>query len=160
MDRTIQGAAGKIPARVYTPEGPGPFPVIVYFHGGGWVIANKDVYDAGARGLAKAVNAVVVSVDYRLAPENKFPAQHDDALAAYRWVTLNAASIKGDPARLALAGESAGGNLAVATAVGAARDAKVTMPRAILSVYPIAQPDTTTASYVENAAAKPAQIVR
>lgn len=154
VDRTIRGAAGNIPARVYTPEGAGPFPVIVYYHGGGWVIADKDVYDGGARGLSKAANAVVVSIDYRRAPEAKFPAQHDDALAAYRWALANAASIKGDPRRVALAGESAGGNLAVATAV-AARDAKLQMPMAIVSVYPIAQADTTTASYTTYATAKP-----
>ena len=154
VDRAIRGAAGEIPARIYTPEGAGPFPVVVYYHGGGWVIANKDVYDGGARGLAKQANAVVVSVDYRLAPEAKFPAQHDDALAAYRWVLANAASIKGDPKRVALAGESAGGNLAVATAV-AARDANLQKPVAVISVYPIAQPDTTTASYDTYAAAKP-----
>lgn len=153
-DRVIPGAAGKIAARVYTPEGAGPFPVIVYYHGGGWVIASKEVYDGGARALAKGANAVVVSIDYRLAPEHKFPAQHDDALAAYRWVVLNAATIKGDPAKIAIAGESAGGNLAVATAI-AARDAQIALPRAIISVYPIAQPDTMTASYVENANAKP-----
>jgi acetyl esterase/lipase len=154
VDRAIRGAAGDIPARIYTPEGAGPFPVVVYYHGGGWVIANKDVYDGGARGLAKQANAVVVSVDYRLAPEAKFPAQHDDALAAYRWALANAASIKGDPKRVALAGESAGGNLAVATAV-AARDANLQKPVAVISVYPIAQPDTTTASYTTYAAAKP-----
>jgi acetyl esterase/lipase len=154
VDRTVRGAAGQIPARIYTPEGAGPFPVIVYYHGGGWVIADKNVYDGGARGLSKAANAIVVSVDYRRAPEHKFPAQHDDALAAYKWVIANAASIKGDPKRVALAGESAGGNLAVATAV-AARDAKLQMPLGIISVYPIAQPDTTTASYTENANAKP-----
>ena len=154
VDRTIPGPGGSLPVRIYTPEGAGPFPVIVYYHGGGWVIANKNVYDGGARSLAKAANAVVVSVDYRLAPEHKFPAQHDDALATYKWAAQNAASIKGDPNRLALAGESAGGNLAVATAV-AARDAKLPMPKAVISVYPIAQPDTTTASYVENANAKP-----
>ena len=154
VDRMIPGAAGKIAARVYTPEGAGPFPVVVYFHGGGWVVANKEVYDGGARAISKGANAVVVSVDYRLAPEHKFPAQHDDALAAYKWVTLNAASVKGNPANIAIAGESAGGNLAVATAI-AARDAKVALPRAIIAVYPIAQPDTMTASYVENAAAKP-----
>jgi acetyl esterase len=154
VDRSIRGAAGNIPARIYTPEGAGPFPVIVYYHGGGWVIANKDVYDGGARGLAKAANAVVVSIDYRLAPEAKFPAQHDDALAAYRWALANAASIKGDPKRVALAGESAGGNLAVATAV-AARDAKLRMPAAVVSVYPIAQADTTTPSYETYANAKP-----
>jgi acetyl esterase/lipase len=154
VDRTIPGPAGALPVRIYTPEGAGPFPVVVYYHGGGWVIANKDVYDGGARSIAKSASAVVVSVDYRLAPEHKFPAQHEDALATYRWAVQNAASIKGDPQRLALAGESAGGNLAVATAI-AARDAKLPMPKAIVSVYPIAQPDTMTASYVENANAKP-----
>ena len=89
IDRTITGAAGDIPARIYTPEGTGPFPVIVYFHGGGWVIADKNVYDGGARGLAKQANAVVVSVDYRQAPEHKFPAAWDDALAAYKWALAN-----------------------------------------------------------------------
>jgi acetyl esterase len=153
-DRTIPGPGGPLPVRIYTPAGNGPFPVVVYYHGGGWVIANKDVYDGGARSIAKSANAVVVSVDYRLAPEHKFPAQHEDALATYKWAAQNAASIKGDPQRLALAGESAGGNLAVATAI-AARDAKLPMPKAVISVYPIAQPDTMTASYVENANAKP-----
>ncbi|MES2521871.1 MAG: alpha/beta hydrolase [Gemmatimonadota bacterium] len=153
-DRTIPGPAGSLPVRVYTPDGAGPFPVVVYYHGGGWVIADKGVYDGGARGIAKAANAVVVSVDYRLAPEHKFPAQHDDALATYRWVVKNAASLKGDPNNIALAGESAGGNLAVATAI-AARDAGLAMPKSIMSVYPIAQPDTTTPSYVAHANAKP-----
>lgn len=153
-DRTIRGAAGQIPARIYTPEGAGPFPVIVYYHGGGWVIGNKTVYDGGARGLAKSADAVVVSVDYRVGPENKFPAAHDDAVAAYRWALANAASIKGDPKRVALAGESAGGNLAVATAM-AARDQKLQQPAYVVSVYPIAGSDTMTASYVENAMAKP-----
>ncbi|HET7457755.1 MAG TPA: alpha/beta hydrolase [Gemmatimonadaceae bacterium] len=153
-DRTIPGPGGALPVRIYTPEGNGPFPVIVYYHGGGWVIANKDVYDPGARALSKDAGAVVVSVDYRLAPEHKFPAQHDDALATYEWTMKNAASIKGDPNRIALAGESAGGNLAVATAM-LARDKGDKLPVAIASVYPIAQPDTNTASYVENATAKP-----
>lgn len=153
-DRTLQGAAGSLPVRIYTPDGAGPFPIIVYYHGGGWVIANKSVYDAGARSLSKLVNAVVVSVDYRLAPEHKFPAQHNDALATYKWVIKNAASLKADPNRIALAGESAGGNLAVATAI-AVRDSGLTAPKGIVAVYPIAQPDTTTASYVENVNAKP-----
>ena len=154
VDRTVRGAAGQIPARVYTPEGAGPFPVIVYYHGGGWVIADKQVYDGGARGLAKSANAVVVSVDYRQGPEHKFPAAHDDAVAAYKWALANAGSIKGDPTRVALAGESAGGNLAVATAM-AARDQRLQQPSYVVSVYPIAGSDTTTPSYVENAAAKP-----
>ena len=155
QDRDIPGVAGPLPARVYTPTGKGPFPVIVYFHGGGWVIADKDVYDGGARGLSKAAQAIVVSVDYRRAPEAKFPAAWDDALAAYKWVAGNAASINGDPAKLALAGESAGGNLAVSTAV-AARDAGVTAPRAVLAVYPVGQTgNMDTESFKDSATAKP-----
>lgn len=155
VDRTIQVASGSLPARIYTPKsGAGPFPVVVYYHGGGWVIADKKVYDAGARALSKLANAVVVSVDYRQGPENKFPAAHDDAYEAYKWALANASSIKGDPMRVALAGESAGGGLAVATAI-MARDGKIRMPVAIVSVYPIAGTDTNTPSYVENADAKP-----
>jgi acetyl esterase/lipase len=153
-NRTVPGAAGNLPANIYTPAGAGPFPVIVYYHGGGWVIANKDVYDGGARALAMMANAVVISADYRQGPEHRFPAAHDDAVAVYEWTLKNAASVKGDPRRVALAGESAGGGLAVATAI-AARDKKLQMPRAIVSVYPIAGSDTTTPSYVENATAKP-----
>jgi acetyl esterase len=155
VDRMISTSGGALPARIYTPQsGTGPWPVVVYYHGGGWVIANKDVYDGGARALSKLANAVVVSVDYRQGPEHRFPAAHDDAIAAYEWALKNAASIKGDPAKVALAGESAGGGLAVATAI-AARDRKLQMPVAVVSVYPIAGTDTTTPSYVENAEAKP-----
>lgn len=153
-DTTVPGAAAAMPATVYTPEGTGPFPVVLYFHGGGWVIADRKVYDGGARGLAKQANAVVVSVDYRLAPENKFPAAHDDALAAYRWLTSNASKVNGDPQRLALAGESAGGNLAVATAI-AAHKAGLTAPKHVLSVYPVAQSSTDTESYLQYADAMP-----
>lgn len=155
VDRSITTAGGVLPVRIYTPTaGAGPFPVVVYYHGGGWVIANKEVYDAGARAMSKMANAVVVSVDYRQGPEHKFPAAHDDAYSAYEWATKNASSIKGDPKRIALAGESAGGGLAVATAV-MARDKGIQMPVAVVSVYPIAGTDTTTPSYVENAKAKP-----
>ncbi len=154
-DTQVTGAAGSLPARIYTPDGAGPFPVVVYFHGGGWVIADKDVYDGGARGIAKQAQAVVVSVDYRRAPEAKFPAAWDDAFAAYKWAAANAASIKGDPKRLALAGESAGGNLAVATAI-AARDGGVQAPLHVLAVYPVAQTgDLNTKSYQDSATAKP-----
>ncbi len=154
-DRQVPGAAGPLTARIYTPSGTGPFPVIVYFHGGGWVIADRVVYDGGARGLSKQANAVVVSADYRLAPEAKFPAAFDDALAVYRWAAANAASIKGDPKRLALAGESAGGNLAMSTAV-AARDAGLTAPLHIVAVYPVAQTgNLSTESYVDSGSAKP-----
>jgi acetyl esterase/lipase len=153
-DGTIPGPAGRLPIRVFTPQGPGPFPIIVYFHGGGWVLANPEVYDAGARGLAKQANAVVMSVSYRKAPEAKFPAAWDDALFSYRWAVSNARAINGN-GQFALAGESAGGNLAVATAV-AARDAGITPPKHVLAVYPVAQTGSlNTPSYLENAAAKP-----
>jgi acetyl esterase/lipase len=155
VDRTITTASGSMPARIYAPkDAAGPLPVVVYYHGGGWVIADKNVYDGGARAISKLANAIVVSVDYRQGPEHPFPAAHDDAIAAYKWAIANASSIKGDPKRIALAGESAGGNLAVATAI-AARDQKLQTPVAVISVYPIAGIDTLTASYNENAMAKP-----
>lgn len=107
-------------ARIYrrsTPAGGAPLPIIVYFHGGGWVIADLKTYDATPRLLAKELGAIVVSVEYRHAPEHKFPAQHEDAAAAYAWTLKMAKGWGGDPGRVALAGESAGGNLAVATAI-------------------------------------------
>jgi acetyl esterase len=155
VDRQIEGAAGKLEARIYTPNGAGPFPVIVYFHGGGWVIADKNTYDGGARGLSKTAKAIVISVDYRRSPEAKFPAAWDDAFAAYRWAAAHAGGINGDPTQLALAGESAGGNLAIATAI-AARDHGATPPLAILAVYPVGQTgNMQTDSYVDCANAKP-----
>ena len=159
-DMKITGPGGSLPVRVYMPkdaDAKNPLPVIVYYHGGGWVIANKDVYDAGPRALSKMANAIVVSVDYRLAPEAKFPAAHDDAIATYKWALANAASIGGDPKRVALAGESAGGNMAVATAI-AARDMKLQMPVGVLAVYPVASTDLTAPSMVENANAKPLNV--
>ena len=154
-DIQVAGAAGPIHARVYQPAGvSGPLPVIVYYHGGGWVIADSNVYDASTRALAREARAIVISVDYRRAPEFKFPAQHDDALAAYRWTLANAASLGGDPRRIAIAGESAGGGLAVATAI-AARDAGLQAPVHILSIYPIAGNDLNTPAYRENANAMP-----
>ena len=148
---------GNLRLRWYVPENAtkdSNLPVIIYFRGGGWVIADLDVYDSTPSALARKTGAAVVSVDYPLAPENKFPAAHDDAFAAYEWAVKNATSINGDPKRVALAGESAGGGLAVATAV-MARDRKSQMPVAVVSVYPIAGTDTTTASYMEHAMAKP-----
>lgn len=155
-DITIRGAAGPLHAKLYKPAAPmaGRLPVIVYFHGGGWVIASSAVYDSSPRALVRETGAMVISVDYRLAPEAKFPAQHDDAVAAYRWVIASAASLGGDPTRLILAGESAGGNMAVATAI-AARDGGLTAPKAVLAVYPVAGTDLNTPSYQENANAMP-----
>ena len=141
--------------RTYTPvSGTGPFPVIVYFHGGGWVIADLRTYEAGAQALAEKAGAIVVSVAYRLAPEFPFPTAHEDAFAAYRWVVANAAQLNGDPNRIATAGESAGGNLAVAVAL-MARDRGVRLPRHIVSVYPIADGDTVSPSYLRYADAQP-----
>lgn len=153
-DKEIDGAAGKITARFYTPEGTGPMPVIVYYHGGGFVIATNDTYDASARALAKNSKAIVVAVEYRKAPENKFPAAHDDAFAAYRWVLTNAQSFGGDPDRIAVAGESAGGNLALNTAIKA-RDAGLTIPTHELLIYPVATTGMDTESYKEYKDAKP-----
>ncbi len=153
-DKKIPGAAGEMSARFYTPEGKGPMPVIVYYHGGGWVIADKDVYDGSARALAKQAKAIVVSVDYRSAPEHKFPAAHEDAFAAYKWVVENAASFGGDPKRIAVAGESAGGNLAINTAIKA-RDSGAAKPVHILAVYPVASSSMNTESYEKNKDAKP-----
>lgn len=145
-------------ARIYTPVatvGAGaPLPVIVYYHGGGWVIADVNTYDATPRLLSKQLNAIVVSVEYRHAPEAKFPAQHDDAITAYRWVLANAASWGGNTVKIAVAGESAGGNLAVNTAIYA-RDNGLTAPLHVLAVYPIANSAMQLPSKVDSANAKP-----
>ncbi|MES2265185.1 MAG: alpha/beta hydrolase [Bacteroidota bacterium] len=155
MGKDIPADGGNIHLRVYTPKtGKASYPVIVYYHGGGFVIANLDVYDASANVLADKTDAIVVSVAYRLAPEHKFPVAHNDAYAAYKWVVNNAASIKGDPQKIAVAGESAGGNLAVNTAIKA-RDSKIMIPTAVIAVYPVAGSNMNTPSYVKNAGAKP-----
>ncbi len=153
-DIAIPGPGGNLPARVYMPEGEGPFPVVVYYHGGGWVIADLNVYDAAPRALALGSGAMVVSVDYRHAPEHKFPAAHDDAWAAYAWVVENIHAMNGDAKRIAVAGESAGGNLAANVAL-MAKEMKATMPVHQLLVYPIAGNDMNTPSYQENADAAP-----
>lgn len=155
VGKEIPVAGGNVHLRIYTPKaGKGPFPVIVYYHGGGFVIANIDVYNASAQGLAEQVGAVVVSVAYRLAPENKFPTAHNDAFAAYEWTLKNAASINADPKKIAVLGESAGGNLAANVSI-MARDKKIMAPLHEVLVYPIAQTDMSTKSYTLYAAAKP-----
>ena len=151
------GADEKQFVRVYTPSTyrvGDQLPIVVYYHGGGWVIADVDTYDAAPRQMAKDLGAIVFSVEYRHAPEHKFPAQHQDAAAGYRWVLANAASFGGDTRRIAFAGESAGGNLAVATAIFA-RDNRLPMPVHILSVYPIANSDMTLPSRRDSTNAKP-----
>lgn len=116
-DRTIPGPAGEIPVRVYTPQGDGPFPVIVYFHGGGFVVGDLDTQDMITRGLAAGAGSVVVSVDYRLAPEHRFPAAPEDCWEALSWAASHAAEINGAPDKLAVAGDSAGGVLASVMAI-------------------------------------------
>ena len=115
-NRTIPGPAGDIPVRVYWPRTAEATtaPGVVFFHGGGWVICDLDTHDGQCRALANGADAVVVSVDYRLAPEAKFPAAADDCYAATQWVADHAAELGIDPARLAIAGDSAGGNLTAA----------------------------------------------
>src|SRR5215210_3302395 len=111
-DMTIDGPEGSIDIRVYSPASEEPLPVLVYWHGGGWVIADLDTYDATPRALANAARCIVVSAHYRQAPEHPFPAAVEDAYAAYEWVRQHAVELGGDPSRIAVAGESAGGNLA------------------------------------------------
>src|SRR5712692_6227052 len=111
-NRLIPGPASDIPIRIYTPSGNGPFPVLVFFHGGGWVICDLDTHDDICRSLTNQAACIVVSVDYRLAPEHKFPAAPEDCYAATQWVAANAAALNGDPQRIAVGGDSAGGNLA------------------------------------------------
>ena len=156
-DIHYSGAAGLLPARVYKPENASPdhaLPVVLYFHGGGFVIADLDVYDASPRAIAKMAKCIVVSAEYRHAPEHKFPAAHDDAFAAYKWVLENAESLGGDVERIALLGESAGGALALATSIKA-RDEGLPLPVRQVLVYPIGGVDMTTKSYQLYGDAKP-----
>jgi acetyl esterase len=153
-DIMIPGAAGSNPARVYTPQGEGPFPLILYFHGGGWVLADLDTYDATPRSMAAQSRAIVVSAHYRQAPEHRLPAAHDDAFAAWRWVVDHAASLGGDPDRIAVMGESAGGNLALNVSLRA-RDAGMQMPVHQALIYPVASNNIVSISYEENRNARP-----
>ncbi|WP_121821535.1 alpha/beta hydrolase [Halostella salina] len=118
-DLAVDGPGGDLPLRVYRPDAETPAPVVVFYHGGGWTLGTLDSSDDICRQFARRTGAVVVSVDYRLAPEHPFPAAVDDAYAALRWVAEHAGAVGGDPERLAVAGTSAGGNLAAATALRA-----------------------------------------
>jgi acetyl esterase len=111
---TLAGPGGPLAIRIYTPEGSGPFPILVYLHGGGWIVGNLDMAEPICRSLTNTAECIVVSVDYRLAPENKFPAALEDALAATQWTAKHARSFNGDPERLSIGGDSAGGSLAAA----------------------------------------------
>lgn len=149
-DRSFRGPAGQLPLRIYTPDGRGPFPLLVYFHGGGWVVGSVETVDASCRSLANLAGCIVVSADYRLAPEHKFPAAADDCYAATRWVGLHAASFHGDPKRIAVGGESAGANLAAAVALMAQERAAPSFVYQLLA-YPVINHAFDTPSYRDNA---------
>lgn len=146
VDRAIPGP---VRLRIYEPaDGVRPHPVLVYFHGGGWVLGSLDSHDGLCRALAARTPCVVVSVDYRLAPENRFPAALDDAWTATAWVAEHATSIGADPTRIAVGGDSAGGNLAAVVALRA-RDRGLAIAHQLL-IYPVTDVDFDRPSYLEN----------
>jgi acetyl esterase len=146
----VDGGAGSRSARVYRPEIDGPVPTVVFFHGGGFVIGDLDTHDGTARSLCRLVGAVVVSVDYRLAPEDRWPAAVDDCVAATRWAAAHVDSLGADPARLSVAGDSAGGNLA-AVVTQVFRDESGPALAAQLLAYPATDMTGSFPSVAENA---------
>jgi acetyl esterase len=149
-DHTIPGPAGAIPIRLYAPSASGPLAVLMYFHGGGWVVGNLDSHDLICRSLANQAECMVISVDNRLAPEHRFPVPLEDCFAATVWAAANVDRIGGDPMCLAVGGDSAGGNLAAAVAL-MARDRGGPELCHQLLIYPVTNRDFETASYRENA---------
>jgi acetyl esterase len=148
-DVAVPGPGGDIPVRIYVPEGDGPFPVLVFFHGGGWVIGNIDTHDVPVRQLADRAKVVVASVDYRLAPEHPFPAAPEDCYAATAWAAVNIGDHQGDASRLAVGGDSAGGNLAAVVAQ-MARDKSGPRIDFQLLIYPAVDASMASASITEN----------
>ncbi len=149
-DRVIPGPSGEIPIRVYAPHAHEALPILLYFHGGGWVVGNLDTVDQFCRTVANAGGCIVVSVNYRHAPEHKFPAAAEDAYAAVTWAGQHAAAVKGDPGRLAVSGTSAGGTLAAVAAL-VARERGTPPIRFQLLIVPVIDYNFDTASYRENA---------
>ncbi|SRR5579875_113411 len=151
VNRTVPGPGGDLPVRIYTPNGSGPFPLMVFFHGSGFVVCNLDTHDGTCRNLCSAAGCVVVSVDYRLAPENKFPAGVDDCYQATKWAAAHAWELNANSARIVVAGDSAGGNLAAVVAL-MVRDQGGPALRGQLMIYPVTdyyKPGHP--SYVDNA---------
>lgn len=155
-DIEMAGAEGALPARLYRPEGMSGanLPLVLYFHGGGFVTGDLDSHDAAARALARRSGALVLSPAYRLAPEHGFPAAHDDAWALWQDLARKAGALGADPKRLALAGEDAGANLALTMALAAKRKGGA-QPLHQLLIHPIAGTDMTTPSYGETLRARP-----
>jgi acetyl esterase len=149
-DFTVPGPGGPIPVRVFRPGGDGPLPVVAYAHGGGWAVGGLDAFGPVCRALANAAGAIVASIDYRLAPEHPFPAGLDDVRAAVRWLAANARELDGDPDRMAVAGDSAGANLATVTA-RRLRDEGGPALRFQALVYPVCDSALNTPSYRESA---------
>ena len=135
---------GEVPVRTFRPEGETPLPIVAYLHGGGWMMGTLDSYDSLLRALANASGAIVAGVDYRLSPEHRYPAALDDSLAAIRWLADNAQPLGGDGGRIAVAGDSAGGNLAAVVA-RRLRD----LVRFQVLIYPVVEPVFDTGSYRE-----------
>lgn len=155
-DQMIAGVDGDLAARIYRPAGllSRLNPVVLYFHGGGFVTGDLDSHDASARALARRTGAIVVSVAYRLAPEHRFPSAHEDAWAAWQWLVANAGALNGDPKRLAVAGEDAGGNLAAHVALEARGNGSASPVHQLL-IHPVAGGVMETASYGEMLRARP-----
>jgi acetyl esterase len=147
VEQTLPGPGGPLRVRIYEAAGTRPFPVVVYLHGGGWVVGSFETHDGVCRALAARTPCIVVAVDYRLAPEHRFPAALEDAWAATAWVAEHAASLGGDPERIAVGGDSAGGTLATACAMRA-RDRGLRLALQLL-VYPAADHRFDTPSYEE-----------
>jgi acetyl esterase len=147
---TIPVDGAEIAARVYTPEGHGPHPIVMFFHGGGWVICSLDTHDNITRAICRDAEAIVVSVDYRMAPEHRFPTAVHDCFAATRWVAKNAASLGGDADRLAVCGDSAGGNLSAVVSQMARDSGGPTITYAAL-IYPAVDMTRKGGSLDENA---------
>jgi acetyl esterase len=150
LPRVQAASAGEVPVRIYTPPGEGPLPVLVYYHGGGWVIGDLDSHDGVCRTLAARSGALVVAVDYRLAPEHRFPAAVDDAYTALTWVGDKISDYGGDPTRIAVGGDSAGGNLSAVVAQLAKQRGGPAL-RFQLLVYPATDRFDDSASMRENA---------
>jgi len=144
-DRTVPGPGGEIPVRVYWPSEAAALPMLLWFHGGGWVMGSLDQSDAVCRRLAERAGAIVISVDYRMAPEDAAPASFDDCYAATAWAAEQASELGGDASRIAVGGDSAGGNLAAAVALHA-RDHGPALAHQLL-VYPVTDSRMDTASY-------------